>query len=304
MSCQLPILSALIYIHNNGDHPKCVDRCQQEDVMHFIINRPAILLACLLMTVAFVPSVTKDVHAADSPEEAGLAIATEARESQKGFGDFTANLTMILRNKQGQESKRELRLKVLEVAQDGDKNLFVFDRPRDVKGTAFLVHTHRSEPDDQWLYLPALKRVKRISSSNQSGSFMGSEFSYEDMGTPEVEKFKYRLLRYEPCGNLECSVLERIPTNKDSGYSRQLVWQDRGEYRTMKVEYYDRRNAHLKTMVAEGYKKYLEKFWRGSKITMTNHLTGKSTELHWSDYKFGQNLKSGDFSQTALKRVR
>ena len=272
--------------------------------MHFIINRPAILLACLLMIVAFVPGVTKNVYAADSPEEVGLAIATQARESQKGFGNFTASLTMVLRNKQGQESKRELRLKVLEVANDGDKTLFAFDRPRDVKGTAFLVHSHRSEPDDQWLYLPALKRVKRISSTNQSGSFMGSEFSYEDMGTPEVEKYTYRLLRYEPCGNLECSVVESTPTNRDSGYSRQLVWQDRDEYRTMKVEYYDRRNNHLKTMVAENYKKYLKNFWRSSKITMTNHLTGKSTELLWSDYKFGQNLKSGDFTKTALKRVR
>ena len=111
--------------------------------------------------------------AADSPEEQGLKIAMEARERQKGFGNFTASLTMTLRNKRGQESHRELRLKVIEVEEDGDRSMFVFDRPRDVRGTAFLVHAHKNDPDDQWLYLPALKRVKRISSSNQSGSFMG-----------------------------------------------------------------------------------------------------------------------------------
>ena len=243
-------------------------------------------------------------RAAESAEEAGLRIATEARERQKGFGNFTANLTMILRNKEGRESRRELGLRVIEVDGDGDRTMFVFNRPRDVKGTAFLVYAHKNEPDEQWLYLPGLKRVKRISSSKQSGSFMGSEFSYEDMGTTEVEKYTHRHLRDEPCGDLECSVSERIPVGEDSGYSRQLVWLDREELRTMQVQFFDRRGAHLKTMVAEGFEKFLDRYWRGSQITMTNHLTGKSTVLLWSDYEFGTDLDVDDFTQTALKRVR
>ena len=264
-----------------------------------MLARSGLLLAVLALAVD--PSVGR---AADSAEEAGLRIATEARERQKGFGNFTANLTMTLRNKQGRESKRELRLKLIEVEGDGDRTMFVFDRPRDVKGTAFLVHGHKNEADEQWLYLPGLKRVKRISSSKQSGSFMGSEFSYEDMGATEVEKYTHRLLRNEPCGDLECTVSERIPTGKDSGYSRQLVWLDREELRTMQVQYFDRRGAHLKTMVVEDYEKYLDNFWRGRKVTMTNHLTGKSTVLLWSDYEFGTDLDLDDFSKTALKRVR
>ena len=253
-----------------------------------------------MLSLAIAPSVSL----AESAEEAGLRIATEARERQKGFSNFTANLNMILRNKRGQESRRELRLKVIEVDGDGDRTLFVFDRPRDVKGTAFLVHAHKIKPDDQWLYLPALKRVKGISASKQSGSFMGSEFSYEDMGAVEVEKYTHRHLREEPCGDLECVVLERIPVSKDSGYSRQLVWLDREELRTMEIQYYDRREEHLKTMSVEGYQQYLDRFWRSSAITMTNHLTGKSTVLLWSDYEFGTDLDAGDFTRTALKRVR
>ena len=241
---------------------------------------------------------------ADSAEETGLGIATEARERQKGFGNFTASLTMILRNKRGQESRREVRLKVIEVEDDGDRTMFVFDRPRDVKGTAFLVHAHKTEADDQWLYLPALKRVKRISSSNQSGSFMGSEFSYEDLGATEVEKYTHRFLRNEPCGELECTVSERIPVDRHSGYSRQLVWLDRDELRTMQIQFFDRRDAHLKTMVVEDYEKYLDRFWRAGKLTMTNHLTGKSTVLLWSDYEFGTDLDAGDFTKTALRRQR
>ena len=239
-----------------------------------------------------------------SAEETGLAIATEARERQKGYGNFTSNLRMILRNKRGQESERELRLRVIEVEDDGDRTMFVFDRPRDVKGTAFLVHAHKEGPDDQWLYLPALKRVKRISSSKQSGSFMGSEFSYEDMGAVEVEKYTHRYLRDEPCGDLECAVLERIPASRDSGYSRQLVWLDRDELRTMQIQYFDRRDEHLKTMLVEDYNKYLGRFWRGSTVSMTNHLTGKSTMLLWSDFEFGTDMDAGDFTKTALKRAR
>ncbi|MDE0280513.1 MAG: outer membrane lipoprotein-sorting protein, partial [Gammaproteobacteria bacterium] len=143
-----------------------------------------------------------------------------------------------------------------------------------------------------------------ISASKQSGSFMGSEFSYEDMGAVEVEKYTHRHLREEPCGDLECVVLERIPVSKDSGYSRQLVWLDREELRTMEIQYYDRREEHLKTMSVEGYQQYLDRFWRSSAITMTNHLTGKSTVLLWSDYEFGTDLDAGDFTRTALKRVR
>ncbi|MDE0520989.1 MAG: outer membrane lipoprotein-sorting protein [Boseongicola sp.] len=242
-------------------------------------------------------------HAAESAEQAGLRIASEARESQRGFGNFTASLEMVLRNKRGQESRRELRIKVLEVPGEGDRTLIVFDRPRDVRGTGFLIHSFKRKADGQWLYLPSLKRVKRISSSSQSGSFMGSEFSYEDMGTTEVEKFTHRYLRTERCGSSDCTVSERVPVNKDSGYSRQLVWLD-GEHRTVKVEFYDRRNAHLKTMVAEDYKQYLGRFWRAGRLTMTNHLTRKSTELLWSDYEFGTDLDAGDFTSAALRRVR
>ena len=264
------------------------------------LSRPALILSGLLLAMLAWPAGL----AAESAEEAGLRIAAEARERQKGFGNFIASMTMTLRNKRGQESHREVRLKVIEVEGDGDRTMFVFDRPRDVRGTAFLVHAHKEEADDQWLYLPALKRVKRISSSNQSGSFMGSEFSYEDMGTVEIEKFTHRHLRDEACGDLQCAVLERVPVNKDSGYSRQLVWLDREELRTMQIRFFDRRDAHLKTMVVEGYKQYLDRFWRSSRITMTNHLTGKSTLLVWSDYEFGADLDLGDFTRTALKRAR
>ena len=245
------------------------------------------------------------VHPQNAASDAtGLEIARESRAREEGFGNFTAQQVMVLRNRHGQESRRQLRVKVLEAPGAGDKSLFVFDEPRDVRGTALLVHAHRDRADDQWLYLPALKRVKRISSSNRSGSFMGSEFAYEDMTAQAVEKFTYRYLRDEPCGELTCTVTERFPTDGKSGYSRQVVWRDRDELRVRKVEYYNRRDAHLKTLTLEDYGKYLDRYWRAGVMTMVNHLTGKSTVLSWTDYKFRTDLRDRDFTRTGLRRTR
>ena len=271
--------------------------------MHAHLTRMIFLILGICACTLVHPLAMPGAEAA-TPDEKGLQIARETREKSKGFGNFTAEQSMVLRNKRGQESRRQLRVKVLETDGGGNKSLFVFDRPRDVRGTALLVHTHKKKNDDQWLFLPALKRVKRISSSNQSGSFMGSEFAYEDMGTQEVEKFTYRYLRDEPCGKLTCTVVERFPTNKRSGYRRQIVWQDKSELRTWKIQYYDRKNAHLKTLKLGKYQKYLDKFWQSHEMNMVNHLTGKSTVLRWRDYQYRTNLKESEFTRTGLRRVR
>lgn len=241
---------------------------------------------------------------AKTPEEKGLRIAKAADRRDSGWQDQTADLVMVLRNRAGSESRRKIRTKTLEVRGDGDKRLSLFDEPSDVKGTAILTFSHGLLPDDQWLYLPALKRVKRIASRNKSGPFMGSEFAYEDLGSQEVEKYRYKYLREEACGpGWRCHVMERIPAYKYSGYSRQVSWLDTKEYRPMKVEFYDRKGAHLKTLKWEGYRPY-GNYWRAGAMFMHNHQTGKSTMLKWSNYHFGTGLGSGDFNKNALARLR
>jgi outer membrane lipoprotein-sorting protein len=263
-------------------------------------NRVALIIILLLLI--FIQSGQGQTETGD---EKGLAIAIEADRRNSGYGDSTADMLMILRNKHGQESRREMRYRVLEVQNDGDMSLTIFDSPKDVKGTAFLNYTHKVGDDDQWLYLPALKRVKRISSSNKSGSFMGSEFAYEDIASQEIEKYTYRWLRDEMYNNLECFVVERYPVDKkNSGYSRQVAWLDKDQYRTWKVEYYDRKNAHLKTLTISGHQKYNERFWRPDLMFMVNHQTGKSTELNFSNYRFNAGLSPDDFNKNSLMRTK
>ncbi len=244
------------------------------------------------------------MESATTPEEKGLQIAIAADARDSGWSDWTARARMVLRNRQGQTSTRELRLQALEQEADGDKRLIVFDEPRDVKGTAFLVFTKKRGNDDQWLYLPALKRVKRIASNNQAGPFVGSEFAYEDLSSQEVEKYSYKYLRDEDVDGQACYVIERYPVDENSGYTRQVVWLDQQEYRVLKTEYYDRKSELLKTFVAEGYRSYGDNYWRATRYVMVNHQTGKSTDLLWEDYTFTQGLTDRQFDQRSLRNSR
>jgi len=243
---------------------------------------------------------------AQTPAEKGLEIAREIDRRDIGFGDSRVSLEMVLSHRNGQKSTRRLRIATLEVPDPdlGDKSLTVFDHPRDIKGTAFLSHTRILDPDDQWLFLPALKRVKRISSANKSGPFVGSEFAYEDLISFEVKKYRYKWLRNEACGALECSVTERYPLYENSGYSRQITWVDTNEFRIRKVEYYDRKSALLKTLVLSDFKQYLGQYWRPLRLEMTNQQTGKATTLAFAGYAFRGGLTARDFTANRLKRVR
>ena len=239
-----------------------------------------------------------------SAEEKGLAIAVEADKRDQGWGDQATVMKMILRNSQGASSTREIRGKTLEVDGDGDKSLTIFDTPRDVKGTAFLSFTHSLKSDEQWLYLPALKRVKRISSSNKSGPFMGSEFAYEDISSQEVEKYKYKFIKDDKFNGRDVFVIERIPQYKKSGYTKQIAWVDKEMYQPLKIEFYDRKKSLLKTLTQHDYKKYLNKFWRAGRLEMINHQKGKSTTLLWTSYKFKNGFRKRDFDRNSLKRAR
>lgn len=238
-----------------------------------------------------------------SSEEKGRQIAIDADKADQGFESLTNKTTMILKNKQGQESTRYLSGKTLELTTDGDKSLIVFESPRDVKGTATLTFTHKDGPDDQWLYLPAIKRVKRISSNNKSGPFMGSEFAYEDLSSQEVEKYNYKFIKEESYNGVDTYVVERYPLDPKSGYTKQMVWWNKDNYRLEKIDFYDRKNALLKTLTYSDYKLYMDKYWRAGEMLMVNHQSEKSTSLIFSDYEFKVGLTDNDFNQNSLIRA-
>jgi len=265
----------------------------------------AVLTLALASSPGIAASVETPVRGDTEAQRAGFEIAARADRADRGFTNSEVELEMVLRNAAGKESRRTLKITTLEVPDEsvGDKSLVVFDNPSDIKGTALLSHANILDPDDQWLFLPALKRVKRISSANKSGPFVGSEFAFEDFTALELNKYDYTYLREDEVDGLRTDVVERTPRYENSGYTRQISWVDQDIYQVRKVEFYDRRGDLLKTLTLNDYQNY-DGVWRSQRMEMVNHQTGKSTDFIYGDYTFDVGLDDGDFVKGRLARLR
>jgi hypothetical protein len=239
-----------------------------------------------------------------TPAERGREIASEADRRARGFGDYRARLDMILHDRRGKETRRELELYSLEISADEERSLVYFHSPRDIRGTGLLTYSQRDREDEQWLYLPALRRTKRISSSGRSSPFMGSEFAYEDLAPTFVSQYEYSYVRQEECEGLTCFVVERYPNYEGTGYRRQQLWIDVDEYRVLRVDSWDLRDRQLKTLTLSAYERYVDRVWKPGEALMVNHRTEETTLLRWYDYQFETGLTENDFSRAALARVR
>ncbi|MCP4215996.1 MAG: outer membrane lipoprotein-sorting protein [bacterium] len=237
--------------------------------------------------------------ASEAAEQKGLRLAMENESANNGFDGEAAETEMTLVNAQGDKTVRKMTSRTKEAAKDGDMSVITFLWPADVKGTRMLTRSHKKKDDDQWLYLPSLKRVKRISSRNKSGAFMGSEFAYEDLGSQEVEKYSHKWLRDENLDGRDCWVMERIPVSKKSGYSKQVSWVDKEYRQPLKMEYFDRKGELLKIAAFVKYKK-LKNWWRVHEIKMNNVQTRKSSVIKWSMRELKEGYNKDDFDSEAL----
>ena len=162
-----------------------------------------------------------------------------------------------------------------------------------------MTWAHANDDDDQWLYMPAIRKVKRISARNQSGAFMGSEFAYEDLGSSEVDKYAWTFEREESIEGRPCQVLGRVPKDKRSGYSRQVVWLDDAYQQAVRIEFFDRKGELLKTMTFSHFTQY-GKYWRANLIEVSNHQTHKRSMLAWTKRSVGGGAAPEDFDPDAL----
>ena len=263
----------------------------------------------IITSLAAALAVLMPSSGAQASAEKGLAIATEVDNRDRGWGDVTVEGEMVLKNKAGNESVRKFRSTILEAEDtaEGDRSIITFSQPRDVRGTALLTHSKiEPEDDSQWIFLPAVKRVKRISSSNRTGKFVSSEFSYEDLGSEEVADNDHIWLEDAACAHdaaLTCAAVESRPKNRKSGYSRRVSFIDLAEYRVQRIDFYNRRGDLEKTLEFQDYRQYEGKFWRAHVMVMQNHQTGKSTRLSWGDYSFRQGLTARDFTPQGLPKA-
>lgn len=280
---------------------------RQFSAIHFVVASVFFSTLTLASTssVPWDSYITQDqLSQLSEAERKGLEIAIQEDQRDIGWNDSQSNMTMVIRSKSGAESLREITFKSLEVVGGGDKSLSVFRTPRDLNGTAFLSYSHISDPDDQWIYLASIKRVKRINSNNKSGPYMGSEFAFEDLSSFEVNKYDFTFLREDKLNGIDCYVVERIPRDKKSGYKKIISWIDKEHYRRLKVDFYDRKGELLKTLNRTDYELFLKRIWRAKTLTMHNHQTGKSTVLKFSDMEFNVGLSESNFDKQTLARMR
>lgn len=257
----------------------------------------------LLLTVLLV-SAGPGAVPAQSPEQKGRQIAEAADAAMSGYADFTVSGEMTLQTAGGGASTRRFEMKSIELEGGQEtRSLLVFDWPGDIRGTALLTHAFQNRQDAQWLYLPSVGRVKKISGSGRSGSFVGSEFAYEDMVEQDVSNYSHVWIRDEACpnGGGQCHVIQRTP-QYSSGYSQQIAWIDTAGKLYQTIQYFDRRGQLNKTLAISGYRVHNSRFPRPARMVMDNHQTGKRTILDWKDYRFNTGLHSGQFTQQAMTR--
>jgi Outer membrane lipoprotein-sorting protein len=264
-----------------------------------ILRRALMGRPCLL--VAILSSLVVWSAVGSRAQDRGLAIMEEQRRINSGYRDELVQCKMILINAKGERSERSLEMRTLEGLDTGDKTLLIFQDPPDVRGTTLLTHENRAGDDDQWLFLPALRRARRIASSNRSSSFVGSELAYEDLIPNEISKHEYRYLREDTIDGVAVWVIESAPRFKDSGYSRRELFVRRDNYQMARVNFYDRKGKVLKVARWDGWWKVTARRWRARSIRVENVQNGKSTVLEVLDVKIGNGYSPGDFSARALE---
>ncbi|MGP1363034.1 MAG: outer membrane lipoprotein-sorting protein [Bacteroides sp.] len=215
----------------------------------------------------------------------------------------TLEVELKLINKRGSERVRKLKSYSKDIGKD-TKIIMFFTHPGDVKGTGFLTwdYDDPKKDDDKWLYLPAMKKVRRISSSSaKKDYFMGTDFTYDDMGSRNVEEDTHKLLREETLEGQKCWVIESIPVNKGDIYARKVLWVRQDCTMTIRVEFYDKLDKLQRRLTVQKIIK-VGQYWSYEKETMENVQTQHRTEITFSNYVYDAPMEEDIFTVSKLER--
>jgi hypothetical protein len=208
-------------------------------------------------------------------------------------------MAMHLRNRRGKERLRKLFSRTLQ--QGGlNRTLTRFISPADVRGTSFLFIENKGREDDQHMYLPALKMVRRIAGTEKNASFMGSDFSYADMESRDLEQAKHKKLPDEKIGKTACHVIEAIPNNK-SAYSKIRVWIRKKDNVFMRTRFFDTKGRLLKEVFVKKIKRAGDRKVPAL-LKVEQRQNGHSTLLEITAIKLRSDLTKGEFTLRALKK--
>ena len=219
--------------------------------------------------------------------------------------------TMVLTNDKGQQRVRKMRgVSVLQPNGIDSKLMIRFSYPSDVQGTGYLQIQHSDDGDDMWIYLPALKKVRRLVANNKKDSFVGSDFSYGDILVPAVDTYRHTLIRDEALDGEDCYVVESIAATeqikKDHGYAKWIAWIRKSNFMEKKVDYFDPSGRPLKTQIIPQVQEVdpeTHKWW-AVRREVVNHQTGHSTVLSIESLDATQQVKEDYFTPRYLEREK
>ncbi len=263
------------------------------------------MLTVLVLTGAIFLAHTLPAGAEEIPgEPTGQQIAINVDEREDG-DDQISESTWTLTNKAGKQRVRHtLRYWKDYDGKDGlsSKSFIYFDTPPDVRDTTFLSWSQEDyeADDDQWIYLPALRKVRRIASGDKENSFMGSDMIYDDMGDREVDEDTHTLVRVEQDNGTKFYVVQAVAKKENYIYSKKLTWVNAETWTTPKIEFYDRKGRLLKIMTMDWAQ--IDGIWNWKKTVVENQLTGHKTELAISNVKFNQGLRESLFTERSLRK--
>lgn len=271
--------------------------------MNFRVKTKQILK--ILSSVAVLSAIfgfSLKVKAETKPD--AYQIIKKQEDLQKGFQSETINGKMLIKNKKGQSKERKFIIKSLEgTSTENSKTLVKITHPVDLKGTGLLTYENEGRDDDQWLYLPSTKKVRRIIGSAKKGRFLGSEFTFEDLAPRKIDDYNYEWVKNEPCGEQTCDVIKASPKKGiTSSYGHSLIWVSREKQQTPQMHLFDQKGKLVKKLnfsdfkIPEGRKAY-----RAYLVSMQNLANQRSTDLMISNISTG-GLSETDLSQSALKR--
>ncbi len=269
------------------------------------LPRPVTAAAILLAAIVAIPAL-RPARAAEELTD-GREIAARSDRARRAETEHQV-MTMILENARGQRRVRTIEGWSHELSDNEERRFARFLKPSDVRNTTLLTYDYDDKDDDIWLYLPALKKVKRILSSNKKDYFMGSDFTYEDMENLDLVNWDYKLIGSEAIDGVDCYVIEETPNNekeaKESGYSKRISWIAKTDFLPRRVDFYDKKGRLAKRLHFEDIHPTSpdDPRPRAHKLTMENFITKHKTILIFDKLELDVPINDEVFSQRNLRQ--
>jgi outer membrane lipoprotein-sorting protein len=252
----------------------------------------------VLALLAMAAGAVRPAAAELTPEE---IVSRQQQAFLYAARDFRAEVSMRLIGKEGQERRRKLTMLRIDVGGGSNQKYYIyFQEPADVRGTAFLVWKYQDKDDDRWLFIPAIKLVTRVAAKDAQSSFVGSDFSYEDISGRDLGADSYKLLREEAREGRDCYVVEAVPKSS-SAYARKVSWIDKATFLPVREEYYDVQNQLARVFTAD---EVLEVGGHPTVVrrTMQDVKREHHTEVVFENVAYDSGLDEGLFSERYLQK--